>query len=190
MKVGRHLDKVKEALAAPACCEGAVLVENVDPAARSASGRSPPSTEQQVPYFSLIIAGRKRAPAHELGDRPSSPSAPRSAALAKRLRDAAARQRRSMPRPAPTARPTSASRRPTPHLAGLFARPVADRRPVRQRHPDPGRGAAAAATRRDEPPVVAVAEDGSAVVPLLGGHHGANELARRDRGELWAWRPR
>ncbi len=32
--------------------------------------------------------------------------------------------------------------------------------------------------KRHEPPVVAVAEDGSAAVPLLGGHHGANELAR------------
>ncbi len=30
-----------------------------------------------------------------------------------------------------------------------------------------------------EPPVVAVAEDGSSVVPLLGGHHGANDLARK-----------
>ncbi len=30
----------------------------------------------------------------------------------------------------------------------------------------------------NEPPVLAVAEDGSAVVPLLGGHHGANDLAR------------
>ena len=29
-----------------------------------------------------------------------------------------------------------------------------------------------------EPPVVALAEDGSVAVPLLGGHHGANELAR------------
>jgi cobalt-precorrin 5A hydrolase/precorrin-3B C17-methyltransferase len=29
-----------------------------------------------------------------------------------------------------------------------------------------------------EPPVIAVAQDGSAVVPLLGGHHGANRLAR------------
>lgn len=28
-----------------------------------------------------------------------------------------------------------------------------------------------------EPPVIAVAEDGSAVVPLVGGHHGANDLA-------------
>ncbi|MBB3951751.1 precorrin-3B C(17)-methyltransferase [Aureimonas jatrophae] len=30
-----------------------------------------------------------------------------------------------------------------------------------------------------EPPVLALAEDGSAAVPLLGGHHGANDLARR-----------
>jgi len=29
-----------------------------------------------------------------------------------------------------------------------------------------------------EPPVLALAEDGSAVVPLLGGHRGANDLAR------------
>jgi len=32
--------------------------------------------------------------------------------------------------------------------------------------------------KRSEPPVVAVAEDGSAAVPLLGGHRGANEIAR------------
>ncbi len=32
--------------------------------------------------------------------------------------------------------------------------------------------------KRAEPPVVALAEDGSAVVPLLGGHRGANDLAR------------
>lgn len=34
-------------------------------------------------------------------------------------------------------------------------------------------------SKRNEPPVVAVAEDGSAVVPLLGGHRGANDLARQ-----------
>ncbi|HUR42809.1 MAG TPA: precorrin-3B C(17)-methyltransferase [Aestuariivirga sp.] len=33
--------------------------------------------------------------------------------------------------------------------------------------------------KQNEPPVVAVAEDGSSIVPLLGGHHGANALARR-----------
>jgi cobalt-precorrin 5A hydrolase/precorrin-3B C17-methyltransferase len=30
-----------------------------------------------------------------------------------------------------------------------------------------------------EPPVIALAEDGSVAVPLLGGHHGANDLARK-----------
>ena len=33
--------------------------------------------------------------------------------------------------------------------------------------------------KQTEPAVVAVAEDGSAVVPLLGGHHGANDMARK-----------
>ena len=35
-----------------------------------------------------------------------------------------------------------------------------------------------------EAPVIAVAEDGSSVVPLLGGHHGANDLARRIAGAV------
>ena len=39
--------------------------------------------------------------------------------------------------------------------------------------------APALADKRTEPPVVAVAEDGSCAVPLLGGHRGANRLARR-----------
>jgi cobalt-precorrin 5A hydrolase/precorrin-3B C17-methyltransferase len=34
------------------------------------------------------------------------------------------------------------------------------------------------ADKRQEPPVVAVGEDGAAIVPLLGGHRGANALAR------------
>jgi cobalt-precorrin 5A hydrolase/precorrin-3B C17-methyltransferase len=34
------------------------------------------------------------------------------------------------------------------------------------------------AAKQREPPLVAVAEDGSAVVPLTGGHHGANAIAR------------
>ncbi|MCB1450570.1 MAG: precorrin-3B C(17)-methyltransferase [Nitratireductor sp.] len=35
------------------------------------------------------------------------------------------------------------------------------------------------ADKHSEPPVLAVASDGSSVVPLLGGHHGANDLARK-----------
>lgn len=37
--------------------------------------------------------------------------------------------------------------------------------------------AADLADKRSEPPLLAVAEDGSTVVPLLGGHRGANKLA-------------
>ena len=33
--------------------------------------------------------------------------------------------------------------------------------------------------KHDDAPVLALAEDGSAIVPLLGGHHGGNDLARR-----------
>ena len=39
--------------------------------------------------------------------------------------------------------------------------------------------ASSLADKHQEPPVIAVAEDGSAVIPLLGGHHGANALARQ-----------
>jgi cobalt-precorrin 5A hydrolase / precorrin-3B C17-methyltransferase len=35
------------------------------------------------------------------------------------------------------------------------------------------------ANKTEDPAVIAVAEDGSAVIPVLGGHHGANDLARR-----------
>ncbi|NNF79757.1 MAG: precorrin-3B C(17)-methyltransferase [Rhizobiales bacterium] len=35
-----------------------------------------------------------------------------------------------------------------------------------------------ASDKTAEPPVLAVSEDGASIVPLLGGHHGANDLAR------------
>ena len=40
--------------------------------------------------------------------------------------------------------------------------------------------------KRTEPPVICVAEDGSSVIPLLGGHHGGNELAEGIAGALSA----
>lgn len=36
-----------------------------------------------------------------------------------------------------------------------------------------------ATDKHAEPPLLALSHDGASVVPLLGGHHGANELARR-----------
>ena len=64
-----------------------------------------------------------------------------------------------------------------PHLQGLFAegRPIiavmASGAVIRLLAP-------VLADKMREPPVLAVSEDGTSVVPLLGGHHGGNELAR------------
>ena len=60
MKVGRHLDKVKGALAAARMSESAVLVENATLQGQRVRPLSV-VTEQQVPYFSLISAGRQRS---------------------------------------------------------------------------------------------------------------------------------
>ncbi len=38
--------------------------------------------------------------------------------------------------------------------------------------------------KKNEPPVIAVSENGKSIVPLLGGHHGANDLARLIAGVL------
>lgn len=59
MKVGRHLEKVKAALAEAGMAEGAVLVENATLQGQRVRPLSV-VVEAQVPYFSLIIAGRKR----------------------------------------------------------------------------------------------------------------------------------
>jgi precorrin-2/cobalt-factor-2 C20-methyltransferase len=62
MKVGRNLGKVKVALAEAGMTEQAVLIENVT----LEGERIRPLaivTEPDAPYFSLIVAGRKRTPA-------------------------------------------------------------------------------------------------------------------------------
>lgn len=40
------------------------------------------------------------------------------------------------------------------------------------------------ADKHNEPPVLVVSHDGAQVVPLLGGHHGANEMARKIADKL------
>jgi precorrin-2/cobalt-factor-2 C20-methyltransferase len=59
MKVGRHLDPVRQALAGARMSEGAVLVENATLQGQRVRPLSA-VTEAQVPYFSLILAGRPR----------------------------------------------------------------------------------------------------------------------------------
>ena len=50
--------------------------------------------------------------------------------------------------------------------------------------------APALADKSAEPPVLALAEDGGAVVPLLGGHHGANETGAHGLREAFGDRCR
>jgi precorrin-2/cobalt-factor-2 C20-methyltransferase len=59
MKVGRHLAKLKETLSTAGMAEGAVLVENATLPTQKVRPLSV-AADEQVGYFSLIIAGRKR----------------------------------------------------------------------------------------------------------------------------------
>jgi cobalt-precorrin 5A hydrolase/precorrin-3B C17-methyltransferase len=101
---------------------------------------------------------------------------PGGAALGRRLRTALAGARLHGPRAHPGDWDESYDRVST-HIGGLFeaGRPIvgicASGILIRSVAP-------LLAAKREEPAVVAVAEDGSAAVPLIGGHRGANALAR------------
>jgi cobalt-precorrin 5A hydrolase/precorrin-3B C17-methyltransferase len=101
---------------------------------------------------------------------------PGGAALGRRLRTALAGVRLHGPRAHPGDWDESYDRAST-HIGGLFeaGRPIvgicASGILIRSIAP-------LLAAKQEEPAVVAVAEDGSVAVPLIGGHHGANALAR------------
>jgi cobalt-precorrin 5A hydrolase/precorrin-3B C17-methyltransferase len=101
---------------------------------------------------------------------------PGGARLGRRLRTALAGARLHGPRAHPGDWDESYDRVST-HIGGLFeaGRPIvgicASGILIRSVAPF-------LAAKQEEPAVVAVAEDGSVAVPLIGGHHGANTLAR------------
>jgi cobalt-precorrin 5A hydrolase/precorrin-3B C17-methyltransferase len=101
---------------------------------------------------------------------------PGGAALGRRLKTALPGARLHGPRARPEGWDESYNRAAL-HIAGLFeaGRPIlglcASGILIRSVAP-------LLVAKRAEPPVVAVAEDGSVAVPLIGGHRGANALAR------------
>src|ERR1700733_10629497 len=101
---------------------------------------------------------------------------PSAAALGRRVRDLLPGAELHGPRAAPGDW-DRAYDRVVPHLAALFAagEPIvgicASGILIRALAP-------LLDDKRAEPPVVALAEDESVAVPLLGGHHGANRIAR------------
>lgn len=178
VKVGRHLAKIRRVLRRLGLAGEACYVER----ATMPSQRVLPLAEvgdDQVPYFSMILVHRRRSAA-------PSQALPRGTALV-----------------ALTAGGLEAARRLQPALPGSEVHGLAGRCPgadVPFTDPAAHLGALFAAgtpivalcaagivvralaplvaDKHREPPVVAAAEDLSVAVPLLGGHHGANLLAR------------
>ena len=179
MKVGRHLPKVRAVLRRLGLEDSARYVER----ATMANERIRPLAEigdGEAPYFSMIMVRRQTTAAEQARATPSGAAllalSAGGLALARRLRPLL-----------PESRVYGLAGRADgadllfqdtmAHLRDLFA----------AGSPIIGICAAGILIRalaplltdkRREPPVIAVAEDGSTAVPLLGGHQGANSLAR------------
>ncbi len=181
MKVGRHLAKIRRVLRRLGLEAEAHYVERATMKEQRVLSLDA-APEHGAPYFSMILVrGRDRRAA--TGDDDALPAGaalvalgPGGLATARRLAPVLPRSRvHGLAGRLQDADEVFADT--ADHLRTLFAAGV------------PVVGICAAgilvralapvlADKGREPPVVAVAEDGGAVVPLLGGHHGANRLAR------------
>ena len=179
MKVGRHLAKVRAIVQGLGLMAGAWYVER----ATMANERVLPlgmADERAAPYFSTILIRRPPAKARIAPEPPAGVALVCLSAAAQAL---ALRLKPHLPAASVhglsgrTSGADVAFSDASAHLQALFRAGV------------PIAGVCAAgiliralapllADKHAEPPVVAVAEDGSVAVPLLGGHHGANRLAR------------
>ncbi|MGZ8362202.1 MAG: precorrin-2 C(20)-methyltransferase, partial [Allosphingosinicella sp.] len=195
MKVGRHLGKVRRVLRGLGYEDDAWYVER----ATMANERVLPLrqvADAEAPYFSMIMVRRPGKQSHHGERRESVTAAKRSVEAAQTLAPGAALI-------ALTAGGGAMARRlmailPGSRVHGLAGRvDAADvvfadagqhlRMLFTEGRPLVGICAAGILIRalalvlgdkRHEPPVLAVAEDASVVVPLLGGHRGANAIAR------------
>lgn len=188
IKVGRHLDKVRRVLASLGLADAAVYVER----ASMANQRVMPLAEvgeAAAPYFSMILVrpgGAGAAAADNEGHQAAAGLAAGGAAIVALGSGAAATARRLQPI-LPGSRVHGRAGR-VDHADVVFADTAEHlRRLFGEGVPIVGVCAAGIliralapllADKTKEPPVLALAEDLSAVVPLLGGHHGANGLAR------------
>ncbi len=186
MKVGRHLAKVRRVLSRLGLAAEARYVERATMAGETVLPLDAAELKT-APYFSMVLVRRADAePASARADDADVARLPAGAALVALSPGGLALARRLQP-VLPQSRIHGLAGRAeggdqtfaetAVHLGALFAEGI----------PIVGVCAAgiliralapALADKRAEPPVVAVAETGACAVPLLGGHHGANRLAR------------
>ena len=177
MKIGRNLAEVRDALSDSGRLEDAVLVERASlPAARCRALSA--VSEDAAPYFSMVLVPKRNPPV------PGGRGVPAIVVLGASGLETARRLAACLGEA---------------EIHGLAGRiETADRwfgdavcwlrELFRAGRPVIGVCAAGILIRalapllsdkKSEPPVIAVAADGSAVVPLLGGHAGANAMAAR-----------
>lgn len=176
LKVGRHMAKLRRVLIRLGRADTALYAERVG---MPKDGRVLPLSQapDKPPYFSLVLTKRGEPDLEGLPEGAALVALdPRGLALARRLAE-------SLPGAEVHGRAGRAEgadvtfSETTAHLCSLFetGRPIvavcAAGIVVRALAP-------LLVDKRSEPPVVAVSGDGMSVVPLLGGHRGANRLAR------------
>jgi len=185
MKVGRHLAKVRRVLRRLGLDASATYVERASMANERIVPLADVADDTTAPYFSMILVRRPRE-VSGVADRRSPDSValialnPSGLALARRLQPL-------LPGSVVhglSGRAEGADRifsDTMSHLRALFVAgtPIAGvcAAGILIRAVAPLLG-----DKQREPAVVAIAEDGSVAIPLLGGHHGANRIARAIAG--------
>ena len=173
IKVGRHLGKIRALLERLGLIDRARYVERASLATQRVAAAARSSRRTSAPYFSMVLVYAGGSAMNRRYRRARPP-----AGWQRRAGCSAARWRGARLCAASLGGCAVSFADVAPHLHGAVRRRPPDRRRLRRRHPDP-RARAAAFRQARRAAGLAVAEDGSAAVPLLGGHRGANALARR-----------